>query len=279
MPVELVDYSWGRPGGAALRAAGKAAAIRYLLDDGQGGKGLDASEVADLHAHGVGIVACLEISADGWRGGHDGGVKHGQLAAQQMAALGFPADRPCYFCVDRNTTPADYPAVDAYLAGCAQGIGSAARVGVYGEADVVDHCWTAKSAAHFWQTYAWSAGRISPNAEILQYLNGQTLNGAAVDLDRAMVRDYGQWPKPPTTYRLQVAAGATVTHYALANGCLDGTKTTKWGPKASSAPCGAPRKVRGCHSGSAIVVPVPLGAFARRWVKVDPAHGVTVKEQ
>ena len=50
MATEGIDYSWARPGGAAIAAAGKKFAVRYLYPDGQGGKGLDASELQDLHA-------------------------------------------------------------------------------------------------------------------------------------------------------------------------------------------------------------------------------------
>jgi hypothetical protein len=84
-------------------------------------------------------------------------------------------------------------------------------------------------------------------------------------------------PKP-RTYTLRIAANANVVHYALSSaGCLTDTKARKWGPRASSAPCGAARVVRGCTRGQATVVPVPKGAFAGRWVRLGA--GVTVTWQ
>ena len=60
MATEGIDYSWARPGGAAIKAAGKAFAVRYLYPDGQGGKGLDASELADLQANGIEVPVVYE---------------------------------------------------------------------------------------------------------------------------------------------------------------------------------------------------------------------------
>ena len=44
---EGLDYSWHRLSAAAIKQAGRDFVVRYLFDDGQGGKGLDASEVAE----------------------------------------------------------------------------------------------------------------------------------------------------------------------------------------------------------------------------------------
>ena len=60
MATEGIDYSWARPGGATIKRAGKKFVVRYLFEDGQGGKGLDASELADLVANGLEIVLVYE---------------------------------------------------------------------------------------------------------------------------------------------------------------------------------------------------------------------------
>lgn len=192
--VEGVDYSWGRPGGAALRAAGKSFAARYLWPGGPGGKGLDAAEARDLADNGIALVLCFEGFADGWRGGRAAGLRDGAAAAAELRALRLePA--PVHFAVDRDTTAADWPVVDAYLAGAGEGLGDPSLVGVYGEADLIDHC-AAAGIRWLWQTYAWSRGRVSARATLLQYRNGASLGGAAVDLDRALAADYGQVPRP-----------------------------------------------------------------------------------
>jgi hypothetical protein len=272
MTVEGFDFSWGRPGGAAIAAAGRHFACRYLLDDGQGGKGLDASEVRDYQSHGVSVVLCYEVSAGGWRGGQAQGVKDGQAARAQMTALGVPADRPCYFAVDQNTLPSDFATVDAYLRGCAQGMGDPADVGVYGEADLVDHCIAAGTARWAWQTYAWSAGRVSTRAHLYQYSNGHTVNGAAVDYDRGLRADFGQWPKPVTSYSLVIPARAVVEHNGTDRAgrvVLPWVRTT-WGTKASSAPCTAPTQKPTTKPGvMATVVFVPAGRFKGQWVHMN----------
>jgi hypothetical protein len=79
----------------------------------------------------------------------------------------------------------------------------------------------------------------------------------------------------PRTYTLHIAANATVVSYLLDGSCLGHTKTRKWGPKASSAPCAAPRVRLGCHSGRATVVHVPKGAFAGREVRLGRGVQVT----
>jgi hypothetical protein len=196
--TEGVDYSFGRPGGAALKAAGKVFAVRYLSYTGDGGKGIHAIEVDDLHAHGVAIAFVFESIAGRARGGHDAGAADGRASLAALTTLGVPTDRPAYFAVDFNATPNDYPLIDAYLAGAAEALG-ASRIGVYGEASVVDHCKASGSARWFWQTYAWSGGIVSGNAHLLQYRNSQTINGAAVDFDRSLKADFGQWPKPVAT--------------------------------------------------------------------------------
>jgi hypothetical protein len=45
-----------------------------------------------------------------------------------------------------------------------------------------------------WQTYAWSNGRLSAQADLYQYLNGQQMAGAQVDFDRIIHPDQlGAW--------------------------------------------------------------------------------------
>ena len=55
MSIEGVDYSFGRPGGAALAKAGKVFAARYLeySHSPNAGKFLTSDEVVDLHGHGM----------------------------------------------------------------------------------------------------------------------------------------------------------------------------------------------------------------------------------
>lgn len=188
-----IDYSFGRPGGAAIAAAGCAFALRYVPYPGNGGKGITREEMADLQSHGIAIGLVFESTAGRALDGAAAGVQDALVCVTSMSALGWPSDRPFYFAVDFDATARQLDAIDVYLAGAITVLG-ADRVGVYGSYAVVEHCLQSGSASWLWQTYAWSHGRRSPAAHLYQYLNGQTLNGAAVDLDEALDGDVGLWP-------------------------------------------------------------------------------------
>lgn len=206
--IEGVDYSSSRPGGAALAAAGKRFAVRYVpyqIRQDFGGplvwvaKGLTVAERDDLLAHHVAIALVFESTADRMLGGHAAGIADAQLIGPGLAHCGMPFDSFIYFACDFDAQPAQYATIDAYLAGAASVLG-AGRVGIYAGYHVVEHC--RRTAAKAWQTYAWSGGRLSSFASLYQYRNGQSINGASVDYDRALVADYGQYPRvviPPDT--------------------------------------------------------------------------------
>lgn len=188
-----IDYSFGRPGGAAIAAAGYKFAVRYVPYPGDGGKGLTAVEKLDLDTHGIAIVMVFESTAGRMFDGAPAGRFDARRSVDALAALGFPADRPVYFACDVDIVPGQFEYVDDYLLGCSQEIGLP-LVGVYGEYDVIERCVVRGTATWLWQTYAWSGGRKHPARHIWQYNNGLVLNGAAVDLNEAYGTDYGQHP-------------------------------------------------------------------------------------
>jgi hypothetical protein len=192
LSLQGVDYSFGRPGGAALAAAGKRFAMRYVPYVGDHGKGLTSGELADLHDHDVAVGLVLELGGRRALLGRLAGKADAELAHDALGRLGFPADRPVYFAVDFDASGYQQAAIDAYLDGAAEFLGTS-RIGVYGSVDVVDRCAENSSARWFWQTYAWSGGAVSSRAHLLQYHNGQTINGAAVDLCRSLEADFGVW--------------------------------------------------------------------------------------
>jgi peptidoglycan hydrolase-like protein with peptidoglycan-binding domain len=184
---EGIDFSWARPGGAAIKAAGKEFVMRYLYPDGQGGKGLDADEVADYRANGLLIGVVYESSATRALSGFAAGVADANTAAGQLGALGM-AGTPVYFGVDFDVTD-QQAAVNDYINGAASVL-TFAGTGVYGEFSVVEAC-VGTSCAYGWQTYAWSGRAVSSKAAVYQYLNGQTLNGGGVDYCRNLKDDFG----------------------------------------------------------------------------------------
>ena len=200
MTIEGVDLSFARPGGKALAAAGKRFVVRYLeyshASAGSSGKFLTSAEVADYRGHGLALVANFESTSTRALDGHAAGVADGNDARVAMGKLGFPSSCPVYFSVDFDAQPSQQATIDAYLGGAASVLGKG-RVGVYGSYSLVTRCRANGSATWWWQTYAWSGGKIATFAHIHQYLNGQAIGGGAVDFDAALKANYGQWDPPP----------------------------------------------------------------------------------
>lgn len=191
-----LDYSGGRPGGAAIRAAGYDFVVRYLSKGGPAlpGKLLTAAEYLDLMVHGVAVVVNWETTADRMRGGYQAGVIDAQRADAQVRAVGHPTARPILFSADWDATPGDQVAIDAYLRGAASVIG-AARVGVYGSFYVVRRCLDNRTAAWAWQTGAWSGGQREPRAHLYQRIGTVTVGGVECDVNEALTVDFGQHPQ------------------------------------------------------------------------------------
>lgn len=190
-PVVGVDYSYARPGGAALAAGGYRFAIRYLAEDD---RGLTDDEVRDLHAHGVAIVAVYEGRGGEPLNGYEQGVADGAYAHRTMMLLGFPEDRPCYFAVDFDVIGAQLGPIGAYFRGVCASMGGAERVGVYGDTDAMGYLRQYGLARWFWQAMApaWSQYKAFEGRHLYQYAGGM-LNGGAIDLNAAYAEDYGQW--------------------------------------------------------------------------------------
>lgn len=220
---EGVDYSWARPGGKLLKSVGKSFAVRYLYPDGQGGKGLDPSELADLQANGIEVPVVYESYAGRAKEGRAAGQADAKVAQAQLAPLGLPTGMPIYFAVDFDATEGDQAGIDEYMRGAGDVLG-ADRVGVYGGFYVVKRCAGNGSAKWLWQTYAWSGGQWFDGNHLEQYLNGQNINGA-VDLCRAVKDNYGQPSKfggatPVTPPTPEQPAPATGTYTVVAGDTL-----------------------------------------------------------
>ena len=200
--AEGVDYSFDRPSLSALKSAGKAFCMRYH-GAGTSNKWITKTEAAAIHAMGLAVVALCEGAEGDALNGYAQGQAHARAADAGWFSVGLPNDRPIYFAVDFDMQVSQRPAVAAYLNGCASVIG-ANRVGVYGGIKCVDWAYQNRLAAWFFQTYAWSGGAWAAHTHVQQYSNNHIIGGGAVDYDRAMVADYGQWPNAVA------AAGAAV---------------------------------------------------------------------
>lgn len=185
--AEAVDYSWARPGGAALKAAGKEAVGRYLYPGA--GKGLGVSELADLINHGLSVWFIYEGTGSDATN-YANGVNDARIAEAQAAALGH-AGAVIYFACDWDVTAAQEGGVEAYFQGV-NAVISKEKSGVYGSFAIVEDLFSKGLISFGYQTYAWSGGKVSSHANIYQYLNGQVINGGSVDFDRTLTAQFGQ---------------------------------------------------------------------------------------
>lgn len=208
--AEGVDYSGGWPPVAAMRAAGKTFVVRYVAA-GVRGKEITRDEVGYWRAAGISIVIVYESTAGRALEGRAAGVQDAQVARDDVRNVGGPSDGGVvYFAVDVDTTSDSQraAAVD-YLTGAASVLGWG-HVGVYGEYDLIGYVAAHCDCRWFWQTYAWSGGRLHPAAQLYQYRNAQTLGGVEVDLDRAYAPNFGQWPEGDTDMTPEEFAAAAV---------------------------------------------------------------------
>ena len=185
-----IDYAFGRPSIAALKAAGIRFVCRYLSHSPS--KNLTADEARSLSDAGIWIVVVWETTANRALDGYAGGAADAADAQAQAQACGMPAGRPVYFAVDWDATSGQQAAINAYLDGAASELGRA-NVGIYGGYGPVKRALDGGHAAWAWQTYAWSGGRWDSRAQLQQYSNDHTFDGVGCDYDRATAGDFGQW--------------------------------------------------------------------------------------
>lgn len=186
-----LDYSAGRPSASAVLAAGHAGVIRYIGTPGRT-KNITKAEYQDMTSRGVGVALVYENHAGDAGGGFSAGVTAARNARADANSIGFPGSRPIYFAVDSDqVSPANFAAVSAYLDGAASILGDRARVGVYGEYDVIEKN-VGSHAAYGWQTAAWSGGKRSSKAAIFQRLGQTYVGGIQVDINDILASDWGQ---------------------------------------------------------------------------------------
>src|SRR6478735_6318284 len=187
-----LDYAGGRPGGAAISAAGYDFVVRYLTPGGAAlpGKQLTPAEAADLRAHDISIVSNWETWANRMLDGYDAGVADARAGLAHVLACGGRADRPIYFSADFDATPADQLPIDAYLRGAATVLG-AENVGIYGGYWPVSHALDNGTAAWVWQTDAWSGTNVETRRNLHQTRRQVVVGGVRCDVNEAITVDFG----------------------------------------------------------------------------------------
>lgn len=182
-----LDYSFGRPKPADLRAHGYRFVVRYLSRDPS--KNLTAAERDGLLKAELDIVLNWEATADGALGGAGQGYADGKDAKLQADALD-PSGKCCvYFSVDTDVPTAKFPVVRSYLDAVKTEFGTR-PVGVYGQGNLLDYLYE-RGYRYLWNTNATGWGGISARACLVQ--QGQVvIDGVTCDVNEARSA-YGGW--------------------------------------------------------------------------------------
>lgn len=188
---DVLDYSSGFPD-PTIVAAEWGGIVRYIGTSGRG-KNLTRVEASAMHEAGVPIGLVYEEGAGWMLEGFNAGVVAARRALADAEACGVVV-RNVYFACDVDiTTGAQMQAVADCLDGAATILGIS-RVGVYGEADVIDMMLSERHATWGWQTKAWSGGRLSERAHLLQQIGYVYPGGVQCDRNTVLKSDWGQWP-------------------------------------------------------------------------------------
>lgn len=199
-----LDYSGGRPAGAAVFAAGYRFVARYLVNGLSGTRfNLTAAEAADMRSHGVDVVVVWERKIIGQPDrateGASAGTADAKASDAQCNAVGL-AGWPVYLAVDFDIP--DYAPASAdpraklgpvgdYLAAARDVLGID-RMGVYGGYWAVKRALDAGLVRWAWQTAAWSGGNVDPRVHLFQRLGTVTVGGVDCDVDEAKQAQFGQ---------------------------------------------------------------------------------------
>jgi hypothetical protein len=228
----VLDYSAGRLTGAQIKAyndepepgARYVGAVRYAGSAGQQGKEATKAELDSYVSNDLGVALVYETTSGWWRGGRNAGVAAAKAIKADATAWGYWGKIRAYiFTADEDVTPATLPLFKAAIAGAVSVLGYD-LVGAYGEADVIEACVGGKLCRWGWQTRAWSGGRVSQHAHLLQ-LVGYVYPGG-FDADRSLVlkEDWGQYPAPKqeeTVSFEEVWSGGTIPNPAWENDKLE----------------------------------------------------------
>lgn len=186
-----IDFAWSCPSPVGHGFG----ASYYSLDTS---KNWTLSCVNAYHAAGAATVGVYEGSANESQQGYNAGFTAAFNARRDARSVGEPDNRPIDYATDCDCTGASilpyYQGVDAGTASLLHITHAAAvnLVGIYGGYNQVSYVFSHGAVGHTnWQTYAWSGGLWLP-ASIAPL--EQWLNGSAVDYDRALLPDYGQFP-------------------------------------------------------------------------------------
>ncbi|BBI31466.1 DUF1906 domain-containing protein [Cohnella abietis] len=157
---------------------------RYLVPENYRWKRLTLAEANVITEAGMQVISVFETTANRASGGTEAGKADGAAALKEAKLLGQPTGSTIYFAVDYDAQPKDYDNIERYLKAATEQIPGYCS-GVYGSYAVIEEMAKRKACTSFWQTYAWSSGKKSGNANVYQYKNDVVIGGISVDLNES----------------------------------------------------------------------------------------------
>lgn len=171
----------------ALRSAGFEYVARYL---GNSWKTFDIVEATIIKNAGLKLISIFEKNST--RSSYfskSQGISDAQEAYKYAKAVGQPVGSAIYFTVDYDAKPTDMPRIIDYLNGVKQCLVDY-KIGLYGSYAVMQ---AVKGVVdYYWQTYAWSKGKVADFIHMHQYQNGVTVSGVQLDRDE-IKSEPGAW--------------------------------------------------------------------------------------
>jgi len=176
-----IDFAWGKPDPAAVKAAGYTFVIGYISRDPT--KDLTRDQALAYQAQGLGVLLVWEWTSGRALAGADAGIADAKEAVGKAQGRGYPDDVPILFADDTDSTAAQvrpYFAAISSVRPCS---------GAYGPYKVVDPLLADGTVRFGWQACAWATrdadGReiISQRAHLYQRLRPTTALQGSFDED------------------------------------------------------------------------------------------------
>jgi hypothetical protein len=215
-------------------------------------------------------------------GTQDGAVP--RVALQQMLDHGYPPSAAGHRIAAYYSVPVDRAAIQSAIMGFGPVLFSSPWYyswfrpvnGVLPAPDSV-------AGGHEYEVVGWSAtGFRIRNSWGAGWADGgeATIPWAYLSRVREVWKSVDKIDVHPRVYTMHFAARARVMSYLLTPAdLLTDSTVERWDHPASTAMCGSPVIRRGTNRGQATVCYVPRGHFQKRYVKVNPADGVSVTWQ
>lgn len=210
MPT-VIDHAGPPPGAAAVKAAGHAGAVRYIAPDrtrgSLPGKPINRQEVDDYRAAALDLAVVWQYGGNDGRAPHDvtrgrdGGFADARAAQAHLDAIGLPC-HPVFFAVDFNIQLHQWNETAIHYFRAVNDVLGRHRTGIYGHSRVC--AWavqdqvvaTTTGGKHLcWQTAAWSAGELAPEACLYQRAGNVLVGRTQVDVNDVLTDDWGQRPR------------------------------------------------------------------------------------